>query len=116
MRYQFNHCALDTIRYQQAQSDHPVSIEPVVFDLLVYLIENWDRVVAREELLDNLWKGKAVNDAALGARLKDARKVVGDDDCNQAVFKTLLVRSYQFAAKVRQTAIDRQIVSEDRER
>lgn len=76
MRYQFNLCALDTNRYQQAQSDHPVSIEPVVFDLLVYLIENWDRVVAREELLDNLWKGKAVSDAALGARLKDARKVV----------------------------------------
>jgi len=116
VRYQFNLCALDTNRYQQAQSDHPVSIEPVVFDLLVYLIENWDRVVAREELLDNLWKGKAVSDAALGARLKDARKVCGDDGCNQAVFKTLLVRGYQFVAKVRQTAIDRQLVSEDRER
>ena len=84
--------------------------------MLVYLIENWDRVVAREELLDNLWKGKAVTDATLGAQLKDARKVVGDDGCNQAAFKTLPVRGYQFVVKVRQTAIDRQLVSEDRER
>ncbi len=89
---------------------------PVVFDLRVYLIQNWNRFVAREELLGNLWKGKADTDAALGARLKDARKVVGDDGCNQAVFKTLLVRDYQFVAKVQQAAIDRQPVSEDRER
>jgi DNA-binding winged helix-turn-helix (wHTH) protein len=67
-------------------------------------------------LLDNLWKGEAVNDATLGARLKDARKVVGDDGCNQAVFKTLLVRGYQFVTKVRQAAIDRQLVFENRER
>jgi DNA-binding winged helix-turn-helix (wHTH) protein len=116
VRYQFNHCDLDANRYQPAPPVHPVSINPVVFDLLVYLIENWDRFVAREELLDNLWKSKADTDAALGARLKDAHKVVGDDGCNQAVFKTLLVRGYQFVAIVRQTAIDRQPVSEDRER
>ena len=112
---QFTQYALYTNRYLPALSDHPVSTEPLVFELLVYLTENRDRVVTREELLDNRWKGKAVTEAALGARLKDARKAVGDGGRNQAVIKTLHARGYQFVAKVRLTAIDRQPVSEDRE-
>jgi DNA-binding winged helix-turn-helix (wHTH) protein len=51
--------------------DKPVSVEPLVFDLLVYLVEKRDRVVTREEFLDKLWSGKVVTDSALGARLKD---------------------------------------------
>jgi adenylate cyclase len=40
-----------------------------VFDLLSYLIEHRERVVSRDELLGNLWKGKVVTDAALGVCL-----------------------------------------------
>ncbi len=77
-----------------------MSVEPLVFDLLVYLIEHKDRVVSREELLDTLWKGKVVTDAALGARLKDARKTVGDSGSKQNVIKTVHGRGYQFVADV----------------
>ena len=77
-----------------------MSVEPLVFDLLVYLIEHKDRVVSREELLDTLWKDKVVTDAALGARLKDARKTVGDSGSKQNVIKTVHGRGYQFVADV----------------
>jgi len=98
--FQFNQNSLDTAQYRLCLSGNPISIEPQVFDLLVYLIENRDRVVTREELLENLWKGKVVTDSALGVRLKGARKAVGDSGSNQSVIKTFHGRGYQFIADV----------------
>ena len=90
MIYKFDQYILDTTRYQLLRLGNPVPIKPLVFDLLEYLLENSDRVVTRDELLENLWKGKVVSDGALGARLKDVRKAVedsgvqqkGDQDCS----------------------------------
>ena len=100
MVYQFNQITLDTARYRLCLSDEPISVEPQVFDLLLYLIENKDRVVTRDELLENLWKGKVVTDAALGSRLRDARKAVKDSGAKQEVIKTIHGRGYQFVAEV----------------
>jgi pimeloyl-ACP methyl ester carboxylesterase len=98
--YLFNQYQLDTEQYQLSLSGQPVAMEPLVFDLLVYLIEHRDRVVSRDELLEKLWKGKVVTDAALGARLKDVRKATGDSGSKQAVIKTLHGRGYQFVAEI----------------
>ncbi len=98
--FQFNQISLDTAQYRLCLSGNPISIEPQVFDLLVYLIENRDRVVTREELLENLWKGKVVTDSALGVRLKGARQAVGDSGAKQSVIKTFHGRGYQFIAAV----------------
>ena len=76
--YQFNQITLDTDQYRLRQADALVSVEPLVFYLLVYLIENRNGVVSCDELFENLWIGKVVTDSAPGARLKDARKVIGD--------------------------------------
>ena len=75
-----------------------IAVEPLVFDILAYLIEHRERVVTREELFSKLWPGKVVSDAALAARIKDARKAVGDSGSRQAVLKTLHGRGYQFVA------------------
>ena len=104
MIYRFNQCTLDTERYQLSFRDKPVSVEPLVFDLLVYLVGNRDRVVTREELLDNLWEGKVVTDSALGARLKDVRKAVQDSGAKQEVIKTFHGRGYQFIAETTEAA------------
>ena len=106
MIYSFTQFTLDTEQYQLSFRDKPVSVEPLVFDLLVYLVENRDRVVSREELLDKLWKGKVVTDSALGARLKDARKAVRDSGSKQAVIKTLHSRGYQFIAETTEARAD----------
>ncbi len=71
-----------------------------MFDLLSYLIENRERVVSRDELLTNLWRGRIVSDAALGVCLKGARKAVGDSGARQQVIKTLHGRGYQFIVDV----------------
>ena len=77
-----------------------MSIEPQVFDLLLYLIENRDRVVTRDELFRNLWAGKAVVDASLSRCMKMVRKVVGDTGLAQQIIRTVHGRGYQFIGSV----------------
>ena len=100
MIFRFNQFTIDTAQYQLSVDDKPVQIEPLVFDLLVYLIENRQRVVGRDELLENLWPGKVVTDSALAARLKDARRTLGDSGARQESIKTIHGRGYQFIAEV----------------
>ena len=78
-------------------------MEPQVFDLLVYLIVNRNRVVSRSELFDSLWKGKVVTDATLGVRLKDVRKAIGDSGKKQAFIKTIRGRGYQFVSEIEES-------------
>ncbi len=45
-----------------------------MFDVLRYLVEHRDRVVAKEELLDNVWGDRFVSESALTSRIKAARQ------------------------------------------
>ena len=78
LRYHFEEFALDTDRRELHRGSEMVSIAPQVFDLLDYLIRNRERVVSKEDLINAVWNGRAVSDAALTTRLNVARSVVGD--------------------------------------
>ncbi len=75
-------------------------VEPQAFDLLVHLLEHRDRVVPREELLDAVWGGRWISDAALATRVKELRRATGDDGVRQAVIRTVRGRGYQLVAPV----------------
>lgn len=94
MIYRFNQLTLDSERYHLMHMGEMVLISRLVFNLLVYLVENRDRVVTRIELLNNLWQGKVVSDSALAARLRDVRKAVQDSGARQEVIKTHHGRGY----------------------
>lgn len=79
------------------------AIEPRAFDLLVYLIENRDRVVHRDELLDQVWAGLTVSESALSSRIKDARSAIGDDGTAQKLIKTFHGRGFRFVGAVDET-------------
>lgn len=100
MIYQVGDLTVNTIVYRLSRDDKPIDVEPQVFNLLAYLIENRDRVVTRDELLNTLWKGKVVSDSALGTRIKAARKAIGDTGNVQNIIKTIHGRGYQFIAPV----------------
>ena len=106
MIYRTSTLTIDTRQYQLSRGNEQVDVEPQVFDLLVFLVENRDRVVSRSELLDTLWKGRVVSDSALSARLKAARKAVGDSGDQQAVIKTVHGRGYQFVGEVTESSKD----------
>ncbi|HEU4544454.1 MAG TPA: winged helix-turn-helix domain-containing protein [Jiangellaceae bacterium] len=80
-----------------------LSVEPQVFDLLVYLIEHRSRVVSKEELLDNIWGNRFVSESTLTSRVKSARRAIGDDGQSQRCIRTVQGRGYQFVARVEET-------------
>lgn len=98
--YQTGDLSLDTEQFRLWRGECDVEVEPQVFDLLTYLIKHRERVVTRDELLQQLWKGRVVSDGALSARLKAARKAVGDSGSAQSIIKTIHGRGYQFVADV----------------
>lgn len=96
----FGDCRIDTERRELRRGGLLVPTEPQVYDLLLLLIEQRHRVVSRDELLDTLWKGKVVSDAAVGSRIKAARAAIGDDGKSQQCIRTLHRTGFRFVADV----------------
>ena len=102
MRYLFENCVLDTDKRELRRGADPVSITPQVFDLLNYLIRNRDRVVSKDDLIDAIWKGRIVSDAAVTTRLNAARSAIGDSGEEQRLIKTLPRKGFRFIGAVRE--------------
>ena len=96
MAYSFEDFQLDTARYELTRGGVPVPVEPQVFAVLAYLVEHDERVVAKEELLDEVWGSSFVSDAALTTRIRQARQALGDSGRDQRLIKTVQRRGYRF--------------------
>jgi TolB-like protein len=108
----FNDCELDTRLFLLRCGGQPRLIEPQVFNVLVYLAQNQERIVSRQELLDNLWQGKVVSESTLSSCIKAARQAIGDNGQSQSCIATLSRRGYRFVAMVEERE---QITSRDNE-
>ena len=91
---------LDTAQFELRHNGRVVPMEPQTFDVLTYLISHRDRVVPKEELMDAVWGGRFVTEGAVTSRIKQARRVVGDDGREQRLIRTLHGRGYRFVADV----------------
>lgn len=89
MIYQFAGFELDTGRVELRDHGVAVAVERQVFALLRLLVENSGRTVTTDEIIDNVWKGRAISNAAVSSRVKSARKAVGDDGRAQALIRTV---------------------------
>jgi pimeloyl-ACP methyl ester carboxylesterase/DNA-binding winged helix-turn-helix (wHTH) protein len=98
MRYVFEDCELDTDAWELHRAGEPVKVEPQVFEVLVHLVCHRDRVVSKEELLDEVWGDRFVSESALTSRLKAARRAIGDDGRAQRLIRTVHGRGYRFVA------------------
>ena len=88
MILQINGCSIDTDAYEIRRNGELVPAEPQVFDLLVFLLKNPDRVVTKDEIIEHIWSGRSVSDAALSSRIKAVRQAIGDDGASQACIRT----------------------------
>ena len=102
LRYLFEEYALDTDRRELHRGADVVSVAPQVFDLLDYLIRNRERVVSKDDLINAIWNGRSVSDAALTTRLNVARSAVGDCGEQQRLIKTLPRKGFRFVGAVRE--------------
>jgi DNA-binding winged helix-turn-helix (wHTH) protein len=102
LRYLFEEYAFDTDRRELHRGADVVSVAPQVFDLLDYLIRNRERVVSKDDLINAIWNGRSVSDAALTTRLNAARTAIGDSGEEQHLIKTLPRKGFRFVGPVRE--------------
>jgi TolB-like protein len=104
MIYRFLDFELDTERNTLHRGDAEIGLEPRVFYLLSFLVENRDRVVSKETLVEVIWDGHFISDDAISTAIKSLRRVLGDTGARQEAVQTRRGRGYRFVAPVRTSA------------
>jgi TolB-like protein/Tfp pilus assembly protein PilF len=96
----FTNHTLDTDRRELRRDARPIAVEPQVFDLLVYLVQNCDRVVSKDDLIASVWGGRVVSDSTVTSRINAARKAVGDSGVEQKLIRTVPRKGLRFVGAV----------------
>lgn len=104
MVFAFGDYRLDRDRRELRRGSAVVELEPQVFDLLAYLVEERHRVVGKDELWRAVWGGRAVSDSALTIRIHAARRALGDDGAAQRWIRTFTRRGVRFVGEAREIA------------
>jgi len=111
--YWFEKCSIDTERRELHRGAELISLEPKVFDLLVYLIQHRERVVSKDDLLASLWDGRIVSESALSTRINGARSAIGDSGEEQRLIKTMPRKGVRFVGDVREEKATRRVAMAD---
>ena len=100
MQFLFANHTLDTDRRELRRGGMQIDVEPQVFDVLTYLLENRERVVSKDDLFASVWRGRIVADSTLASRINAARKAVGDSASEQKLIRTIARRGIRFVGDV----------------
>src|SRR5271170_5441624 len=101
MTLSFGDCEINIERRELRRAEVPVHVEPQVFDLLVYLVQNRDHVVSKDNLIASVWGGRIVSDSTLTSRINAARKAIGDSGGDQKLIRTIPRKGLRFVGFVR---------------
>ena len=101
MNLVFANYVLDTNRRELRLGSDPVAVEPQVFDVLLYLVQNRNRLVSKEDLIASVWGGRIVSDSNVTSRINAARRAIGDTGEEQKLIRTIQRKGFRFVGVVR---------------
>ena len=96
----FDDYEIDIERRELRRAEISVHVEPQVFDLLVFLVQNRDRVVSKDDLIASVWGGRIVSESTLTSRINAARTAVGDSGEEQKLIRTIPRKGLRFVGTV----------------
>jgi len=96
VRFQFGDHLLDVERRELRRGNQVVDVEPQVFDLLLHLLRNRERVVSKDDLIASVWGGRIVSDATIDSRINAVRHAIGDSGATQALIRTFPRKGIRF--------------------
>src|SRR5262245_14785665 len=79
MIYGFGKFELDLATVELRSNGKPINLERQVFALLALLVQNAERMVSKDEIIEKVWDGRVVTDSAVASRVKSLRQALGDD-------------------------------------
>src|SRR6202142_1705532 len=98
--YRFGQFALDPGRRTLSRADSPVALTPRAFDVLLFLVQNPNRLVTKEELLQAVWGDTFVEEGNLTQYISHLRKALGGNAEDTRLIVTIARKGYQFTARV----------------
>jgi TolB-like protein/DNA-binding winged helix-turn-helix (wHTH) protein len=101
VRLGFGDYVIDSAKRELRRGADPVALEPQVFDVLLYLVQNRERVVTKDDLIATVWNGRIVSESTLTSRITAARKAIGDSGEHQRLIKTYARKGFRFVGEVR---------------
>ena len=104
MQFTFDNQTLDTERRELLRDGTAIPVQPQVFDLLVYLVQNRERVVSKEDLIGLVWAGRTVSGSTFTSRVNAARTAIGDSGRDQKLIRTISRKGLRFVGTVQEPA------------
>jgi len=98
--YRFGEFVLDPGRRTLSRADSAVALTPKAFDVLLFLVQNPNRLVSKEELLQAVWGDTFVEEGNLTQYISHLRKALGDNSEDSRLIVTIARKGYQFTARV----------------
>jgi DNA-binding winged helix-turn-helix (wHTH) protein len=102
LQFVFGDYELDPERRELTRGSEAVAIGPQVFDLLLYLVQNREHVVSKDQLLDAVWAGRIVSESTLTSHINAVRKAIGDSGDEQRLIRTIARKGFRFVGDVRE--------------
>ncbi len=102
MRYLFSDFVLDSDRRELVHGSEAIEIGPQVFDLLLHLVRNRERVVTKDNLIEVVWSGRIVSESTLTSHINAVRKAIGDTGEEKRLVRTIARKGYRFVGEVRE--------------
>ena len=81
----------------QTLSDTTISMRPLPFKVLVYLLEHQGQCISREELFEECWQGVLVTDQSLTNTISYIRKVIKNLNTDELKLKTISKKGYSLS-------------------
>jgi Tol biopolymer transport system component/DNA-binding winged helix-turn-helix (wHTH) protein len=85
------------------EAGKPLTLQPMVFELLKLLLENSGQILEKDQLMARLWPDCSVEESSLTQLVFQLRKALGESGARQHYIETIPRRGYRFIAEVRLT-------------
>lgn len=112
MKYRFDDFTLDLAAGELRNRETVVAADQLTFLVLAYLVENADRLIPKEELVEKVWNGRFISDSAISSAIKSVRKAIGDSGSAQRLVRTVHGRGFRFVGDVQVAAVPAMVVSD----
>jgi len=95
--YRFDHFRLDLAKQRLCGAGgSPLPVSGRAYDVMLYLVENRDRVVTKDELLKAVWPRTFVEENNLNQAVSSLRRALGDSREAPRLILTVAGRGYRF--------------------
>jgi TolB-like protein/DNA-binding winged helix-turn-helix (wHTH) protein len=98
--YRFGPYVLDPQRRALYCNESPVPLTPKAFDLLLFLAQNPNRLITKDELLKAVWGDAFVEEGNLTQYISLLRRALADNSKDSRLIVTISRKGYQFTADV----------------